>query len=102
MALYLFVMGAILLGFIYLEQTNSVATAGENRRLFMLTAALQYGLLCFIAPALSAGAISGERERQTLHVLLTTQLTPQRIVLSKLMTSLAFIFLLFIASLPLY
>jgi ABC-type transport system involved in multi-copper enzyme maturation permease subunit len=104
LGLYLFVMGAILLGFMYMEQMDQVIVPvpGENRTLFIITAALQYGLLCFIAPALSAGAISGERERQTLHVLLTTQLSPRRIVLSKLITSLSFIFLLVVASLPLY
>jgi ABC-2 type transport system permease protein len=102
LALYLFAMGAMLLGFMYIVQLNDLTAPGENRDLFIITAALQYGMLCFIAPALSAGAISGERERQTLHVLLTTQLSPRQIVLSKLITSLAFMFLLVIASLPLY
>jgi ABC-2 type transport system permease protein len=101
LALYLLVMGAVLLGFLYISQFKST-TLGENRDLFLLTAVIQYALICFIAPALSAGAISGERERQTLHVLLTTQLSPASIVCSKLVTSLAFIFLLVIASMPLY
>lgn len=102
LALYLLIMGAILLGFMYIEQMNSIVMLGENRELFIMIAVIQYGMICFLAPALSAGAISGERERQTLHVLLTTQLSPRNIVVSKLLTSLAFIFLLVIASLPLY
>lgn len=101
LSLYLLVMGAILLGFIYINPLDS-ASLGENRELFIMTAVIQYGMICFIAPALSAGAISGERERQTLHVLLTTQLSPVSIVISKLLTSLAFIFLLVVASMPLY
>lgn len=102
LALYLFVMGALLLGFMYINQMNRFQTPGENRELFVLTAVVQYAMICFIAPALSAGTISGERERQTLSVLLTTQITPGWIITSKLITSLAFIFLLVIASLPLY
>lgn len=102
LALYLFVMGAILLGFMYVSQMNRILYPGENREVFILIAVIQYMMICFIAPALSAGAISGERERQTLNILLTTQLSPRRIILSKLLTSLAFIFLLVIASLPLY
>ncbi|NGQ96319.1 ABC transporter permease subunit [Brevibacillus sp. SYP-B805] len=102
LGLYLFVMGAILLGFMYVNQLNSIMIPGENRELFILIAVIQYAMICFIAPALSAGTISGERERQTLHVLLTTQLSPGRIIWSKLLTSLAYIFLMVISSLPLY
>jgi ABC-2 type transport system permease protein len=101
LALYLLVMGAILLGFMYINPMSS-DSLGENRGLFIMMAVIQYAMICFIAPALTAGAISGERERQTLHVLLTTQLTPTSIILSKLVTSMAFIFLLVVASTPLY
>jgi len=102
LALYLLVMGAILLGFVYLLHLDSVIVPGEDRDTFIAMAVLQYGLICFIAPALSAGAVSGERERQTLNILLTTQLSPLKIVASKLVTSLAFIFLLVVSSVPLY
>jgi len=101
LAVYLFVMGAILIGFLHINPAKSDAL-GENRELFIATALIQYAMICFIAPALPAGAISGERERQTLQVLLTTQLSPASIIYSKLITTLAFLFLLVIASLPLY
>lgn len=99
---YLFVMGAMLLCFLYIMEMNTFLAPGENRELFLMIAVIQYGMICFIAPALSAGSISGERERQTLHVLLTTHLSPGMIIVSKLVTSLAFIFLTVVASLPLY
>ncbi|GAB7386932.1 ABC transporter permease [Bacillaceae bacterium] len=103
LALYLFVMGAILLGFIYIETTSTVGfRPGENRELFILLAVIQSALIGFVTPALSAGTISGERERQTLNILLTTHLTPGSIVRSKLITSLSFVLLLLIASFPLY
>lgn len=103
LGLYLFVMGAIFLGFIYVETMNrTVFRPGENSDLFMILAVIQSGFIGFITPALSAGAISGERERQTLNLLLTTHLTPWTIVTSKLITSLSYILLLMFASLPLY
>lgn len=101
-SLYLLVMGAILFGFIYLDELQFNFVPGERRAVLVMISLIQYGLFCFIAPALSAGAISGERERQTLHILLATQLGHYKIVLSKLFTSLAFIVLLLIAALPLY
>ena len=33
---------------------------------------LQFGMLVLVAPAMTAGSISGERERQTLDLLLVT------------------------------
>lgn len=103
LGLYLFVMGAIFLGFIYVGTSqNMVFRPGEHKELFIILAVIQSGLIGFISPALSAGTISGERERQTLNMLLTTHLTPWSIVRSKLITSLSFIMLLMAASLPLY
>ena len=58
-------------------------------------------LVCLIVPALTSGAIAGERERQTLLPLQVTLLTPRAIVVGKLLASLAFISLLIVATLPL-
>ncbi|MED4582217.1 ABC transporter permease subunit [Brevibacillus choshinensis] len=101
LAIYLLVMGGIPLGFLLMDPIRAGAL-GENRNLFLISASIHYAMVCFVAPALTAGAISGERERQTLHILLTTQLSPSTIILSKLITSLAFSSLLIVASMPLY
>lgn len=101
LAIYLLVMGGIPLGFLLMDPIRAGAL-GENRNLFLISASIHYAMVCFVAPALTAGAISGERERQTLNILLTTQLSPSTIVLSKLITSLAFSTLLIVASMPLY
>lgn len=102
--IYLFVIGAILLGFMYLNEMNRSDSIplGDGHDFFMAMAYLQYALICFIAPALSAGSVSGERERQTLNILLTTKISPARIIWSKWITSLAFTVLLIVASMPLY
>ncbi len=56
--------------------------------------------VCVIAPALTAGAITGERERQSYDLLITTLLSPFQIILGKLTSALAFAMLLIFAALP--
>ena len=48
--------------------------------LYMFVASLEFLMLILIMPALTAGSISGERERQTLDLMLTTCMTPADIV----------------------
>ena len=58
-------------------------------------------LVCFIVPGLTAGAVTGERERQTLVPLQVTPLGPGTILIGKLFASVAFVVLLIVATLPL-
>ena len=53
-----------------------------------------------IAPASTAGAISLEREKQTLDLLTTTPISSLAIVLGKLLSALSWVFLLLLASIP--
>lgn len=57
--------------------------------------------VCFIVPGLTADAITGERERQTLVPLQVSLLGPRAILAGKLLSSLAFVTLLVLATLPL-
>jgi ABC-type transport system involved in multi-copper enzyme maturation permease subunit len=57
-------------------------------------------LLAFITPALTVGAVSGERERRTLELLLVTRASPLGLAAGKLVGSLAYVLFLLIASLP--
>ncbi|HET7521732.1 MAG TPA: ABC transporter permease [Bacillales bacterium] len=103
---YLFVLAAVALLFIYME-TVSVNRyggfrAGESRMMFMVLSVVQMLLIAFMTPGLTAGAISGERERQTLNILLTTRQSSTAIILSKLFSSLAYLLLIVVASLPVY
>ena len=59
-------------------------------------------LVLFIAPALTAAAIAGEKERQTLDLLLCTRIRPSSIVIGKLVSSLLFALLLLLASVPVF
>lgn len=65
-------------------------------------AIMQFVLISFISPALTTGAISGEREKQTLDLLLCTRMTPLSIVIGKLFASISQIMLLIVASLPIF
>ncbi len=65
-------------------------------------AIMQFILISFIAPALTTGGISGEREKQTLDLLLCTRMTPMSIIIGKLFASISQIVLLIIASLPMF
>ena len=55
----------------------------------------------FLAPAFTSGAISLEREKQTLDMLAATPISSLAIVIGKLLSALAYVFLLIAASIPL-
>ena len=58
-------------------------------------------LVVFLAPAFTSGAISLEREKQTLDMLAATPISSLAIVVGKLLSALAYVFLLIVASIPL-
>ncbi len=70
--------------------------------LYIVLASMQMGLVMLVVPAVAAGSISGERERQTLDLLLVTKMSPLSIVMGKLMASLMYILLLILATLPIF
>jgi len=82
------------------EEAGVLGFAGAGRQLFQTLLFFVVGLACMIIPALTAGAIAGERERQTLVPLQLTLLSPLQIVLGKLSASLAFMLFLLFATLP--
>lgn len=71
---------------------------------WMLTAIyyVEAGLIIFLVPAITAGTISLEKERQTLDVLLTTRMTPWEIIIGKYFSNVVFVFLLIMSSLPIW
>lgn len=71
-----------------------------NITLFTLLSFVQLALVLFIAPGLTAGAISTEREKQTLNILLTTSQSSWQIIFGKLSSSIAYLVLLVFAGLP--
>jgi hypothetical protein len=105
MAVYLGLLGL----FAYLIFAVQLGTSGSppgfaqvGRTAFTALAVVQLALICLFAPAVAAGAISGERERQTLDVLLVSSMTPFAVVWGKLVASVAFILLLITVALPVF
>lgn len=74
----------------------------RSEQVFVILSLLQMTVVAFMTPAFAAGSISGERERRTLAVLLTTPLSPFRILGGKVLSSSALLSLLLVTTLPLY
>lgn len=74
------------------------ATVG--RTVFEWLVLLMLLLVLFLVPGFTAGAIAGERERQTLVPLQVTLLRPWQIVVGKLAASFAYLALLVVATAP--
>lgn len=77
---------------------NASATVGQA--IFALLSVFQLLLASLIAPAFTAGAISLEREKQTLDMLVSTPMRPGGIVVGKLLSALAFVVLMIVAAIP--
>ena len=56
-------------------------------KVFYILISMEIIAVMFLVPAFTAGSIAGEREKQTLDILLTTVLTPEKIVMGKLLSS---------------
>ena len=78
----------------------SALTNRVGRSMFEWVLAAQMGVLLFIIPGISAGAIAGERDRQTLIPLQVTLMSPRSIFLGKVLSSSSFVLLLLVASFP--
>lgn len=81
---------------------DSVTIQGMQQgvRCYLVLTAAQFALLVLIGPAMTSGAIAGERERQTLELLLVTNTRSFRIVAGKMMESFALLALLIVCGLP--
>ena len=76
------------------------ASAAIGRGVFVGLMLLQTLMVAVLAPAATAGAISSEREHQTLELLAVTPISSLAIVLGKLVSALAWLFVLILASIP--
>lgn len=98
----------VMIGLAYLTVGTSISSSSnlEQRRifgkvLFWMLVGLELVMISFTAPALTAGAIANEHERQTYDLLRVTLLRPAALVGGKYLSGLIFILLLLFTSLPL-
>ena len=103
LAILSFLISLIYLGFISLEETSPTASIsqGLGKAVFGAVVGLELMMVCFLSPALTAGSIAAERERQTFDILRTTLLPAKTFVLGKLSSALAFLIILLFVGFPL-
>jgi ABC-type transport system involved in multi-copper enzyme maturation permease subunit len=105
MMVYILLIGGLGFAvFSLMAHSNAGITGGSNygQYLFSFLVGFQVTLLAFITPALTAGAISSERERQTLDLLFVTRIQPFSIIWGKLLASMSFVVLLLVLSIPIF
>jgi ABC-type transport system involved in multi-copper enzyme maturation permease subunit len=99
---------ALVIGLVYVSMATASPSAmsdpdyrqAAGKAIFGTVVILELLLVSLIGPALTAGAISSGRERQTFDLLRTTTLPARALVLGKLGAALAFLLLLVFAALP--
>jgi ABC-2 type transport system permease protein len=103
-SLYLFVLGAVVTFAYFLTTENNgrsnVQGSSIGVVMFLTLSYAQLALLLLMAPIFSAGAITIEKEQKTLPGLLTSLLTPWQIWWGKFVSSLLFVLVLLLSSLP--
>ena len=101
--LYSLLLAALAYFTVYGRFMGATVTLGDMRLSvdgYAYMIMLQFGMLVLVAPAMTAGSISGERERQTLDLLLVTNTGAVKLVLGKLLESFSFLALMVMCSLP--
>jgi ABC-2 type transport system permease protein len=81
--------------------SGALASAQIGQGIFIALLMLETLLVIALAPAFTAGAISLEREKQTLDMLAATPVSSLSIVIGKLLSALTYLFILIFASIPL-
>ena len=68
--------------------------------LYVVVLTIEVVLLCLFVPSAAGGSIAGERERQTLDILLSSRMTVREIVTGKLLSCISMAVLLVVTSIP--
>lgn len=86
------------------EESNYIYSSGNIYGylvyLFPVVAIVQVCIVALITPIITASSISGEKERQTFDIMLTTCMSPFAIVLGKVISAVIRIMFYVVASLP--
>lgn len=106
---YVLLTGVILLGIYYSEWVSMSGAVDVQRwldirlgsKMFSVLTWVQAILIGLIAPALTSGCITIEKEQQTIEMLSLTTLSARNIIVGKLMSGYLFVLMLLGCSLPL-
>lgn len=85
-----------------LTENNAIEKLPESGRfIFEMLFWVQLVLLSMLSPSLTTSSVSGERERQSLEMLLTTHLAPSEVIFGKFGFAASFIALALFSTVPL-
>ncbi len=105
-AVYLTALLAVVLFSLIASMGNASGSLAELAKgasqTFAFGSITQLALMCFLAPAFTAAAITQERDAQTFNILLSTPLSSAQIVLGSLMSRLYFVLVLLLAGVPIF
>lgn len=95
-----FAIALYALGSAQFSQGQVSETGQIGRALFGGLISAQLVLIIFIVPSLTAGSVTGERERQTYDLLQTTLLSTPTFLMGKMQAALGFMLLLVLSAIP--
>lgn len=101
-SIYLLVLGGILLLAYATEVSSSfVSRSSLGMMIYVVVFGLALLQITFLTPAMNASALGGERDRQTIDLLLIAPIKPWMLVVGKLVAPCLFLLLLSLATVPL-
>ncbi|MDE6434637.1 MAG: ABC transporter permease [Lachnospiraceae bacterium] len=68
--------------------------------LFLVLGCIECGIISLVVPIITSGSISGEREKQTLDIMLTTPIKPFSIAVGKLESAMVVVMMYMISNIP--
>lgn len=98
-------LGLIIILFMYMSMHRITGQFVFNYvdcdMLYSILSGVELGSILFIVPALTTGAVAGEREKQTLNLLLVSKLSPFHIICGKMSFAVTAVFIIIISNFPL-
>ncbi|MCM1180896.1 MAG: ABC transporter permease subunit [Clostridium sp.] len=68
--------------------------------LFLVLGCIECGIISLVVPIITSSSVSGEREKQTLDIMLTTPIKPLSIALGKLESAMVVVMMYMISNIP--
>lgn len=87
----------------YMEATRPVPVGTDMvGQFYMVLTMILFAVIALMVPAMNAGVIASEREKQTLDLLLCTPMSARKIITGKLMSNLTFVLFLLVLVTPVF
>lgn len=101
MGINMFLTVVVVFTMLLSQQASELYEYSSLLALFPILGCMECGILSLVVPIFTSSSISGERERQTLDIMLTTPVKPLKIVMGKLESAVLVTMMYIITSIPL-